>query len=82
MVEQIIEQQVWNESFNACADDHPTRREYYTQECHKIGLPTPLFDEESNNEYKIVSNQKLKDRLNYEFTQSLNSLWKALIQHY
>jgi nucleoside-diphosphate-sugar epimerase/GNAT superfamily N-acetyltransferase len=71
IIEQIIQQQAWNQTFNACADDHPTRREYYSQESHKLGYPTPLFDEDSNNEYKIICNQKLKDRLNYKYIYSV-----------
>lgn len=63
----IIEQDVWGEVFNGCADRHPTRKEYYIREAERIGLKPPSFKEQSKIRYKIVSNQKLKQVLDYEF---------------
>lgn len=67
IIENIIQQNIWGETYNACTDTHPTRRDYYTQESLKLGYSIPQFDEESQTQYKIVSNQKLKDVLNYRF---------------
>lgn len=65
IIDQIIVQGAWGETFNACADTHPTRRDFYTQQVLKLGRPVPEFDEDSANEYKIVSNTKIKARLGY-----------------
>lgn len=70
IIEQIISKNVWGEVFNACSDSHPKRRDFYTNENHKLGRKTPLFDENSINEYKIVSSEKLKILLNYRFKYS------------
>lgn len=67
IINQIIMQGVWGETFNCCADTHPTKREFYTQAAKFIGLPAPRFDDSSSNSFKIISNAKVKDRLNYTF---------------
>jgi hypothetical protein len=67
LIEKIIPLNIWGDTFTACTDSHPTRREYYTQESLKLSYTVPKFDEKSKNEYKIISNQKLKEALNYQF---------------
>lgn len=67
IIEQIIKKNIWNETFNACTDSHPTRREFYLKETKKVGQKAPTFNENSLNEYKIVSNTKLKTMLNFRF---------------
>ena len=63
---EVIEQSCWGHTLNACADAHPTRREFYTQEVLKVGKPSPEFDESKPSRFKIVSNKKLKQMLDYE----------------
>ena len=67
IIEQIIIKNTWNTVLNACSDDHPTRREFYLKEVKKLVKSTILFNEESENNYKLVNSQKLKNLLNYEF---------------
>lgn len=67
VIEQIILKNVWNETLNACADDHPTRREFYLNETKKIGLSSIVFNGNSRSEYKIISSEKLKRLLDYSF---------------
>jgi len=67
IIEQIIIQNCWNEVFNACADTHPTRRDFYNKSFLDIGLNQPFFNENDSKENKIVSNKKLKKILNFEF---------------
>lgn len=67
IIEQVIEKDIWDETLNACADSHPSRRAYYTKEILKEGRSSPIFNEDSQNEYKIISNQKLKQVLSFEF---------------
>ncbi len=64
---EIIRNNIWNETLNACSDNHPTRKEYYSVEAKKHGISLPDFDDQDNAEYKIISNRKLKKLLNYEF---------------
>jgi nucleoside-diphosphate-sugar epimerase len=67
ILSQIIEQKVWGEIFNACAGSHPTKREFYGQAKQCLGEPLPNFVMSNKLEFKIVSNQKVKRVLNYEF---------------
>lgn len=67
VIYEIIRQNIWNEVFNVCADEHPTRKDFYTGQALKQGFKKPEFLEEEGIILKIVSNQKLKERLDYEF---------------
>lgn len=64
---EIIRQEKWNDTFNVCADQHPTRREFYTYAAQTQGLPLPHFLPNSAHGGKWVSNDKLKHLLNFEF---------------
>jgi nucleoside-diphosphate-sugar epimerase len=63
----IIGQQVWDEVFNACADEHPSRETFYTQASLALSLEPPQFLPNDSNPYKIVSSKKVKQRLGYTF---------------
>lgn len=67
IIENIIAKNCWNETLNACTDSHPKRKEFYTKEVLKLRNEAPPINENSLNEFKIVSNNKLKQILNYEF---------------
>ena len=65
---EIVRQGIWGEIFNACADQHPSRQELYTLAAKRMDLPSPIFAaEDGPGPYKIVSNQKICQRLNYQF---------------
>lgn len=64
---KIIKNNIWGETLNACADFHPTRKQYYTEQAELIGLAPPAFNESEACNYKIVSTKKLKKLLNYKF---------------
>ncbi len=67
IIYELIRNNIWGETFNACADFHPTRKQYYTQQAELIGLTPPTFSKSEAYNYKIVSNKKLKRLLNYKF---------------
>lgn len=67
IISKIIEQEVWGEVFNCCADTHPTKREFYTHAAKSIGRPAPEFANSDAKSFKIISNQKVKQILNYNF---------------
>jgi nucleoside-diphosphate-sugar epimerase len=69
IISEIIKQEKWGEIFNACADEHPSRKVFYQAAARNLGLPEPEFVNASE-EYqtgKWISNQKLKAALNYTF---------------
>jgi len=67
LIQSIVEQSVWGEIINGCADKHPTRKEYYTLAAKKLGLIPPEFIKEETYNFKIVSNIKSKKLLNYSY---------------
>ncbi|WP_196893844.1 Rossmann-fold NAD(P)-binding domain-containing protein [Aureivirga marina] len=75
LINQIIEKEFWNQIVNGCADKHPTRKEFYTKAAEKLHLPPPTFSKE-NGSFKIVSNKKSKEELNYlyQFSNPLDCL--------
>ncbi len=67
IIEAIINQDKWNEVFNAAAPFHPTRAEYYTQKASEMNLPLPKFSSEKSNIKKVISSEKIENSLNYRF---------------
>jgi nucleoside-diphosphate-sugar epimerase len=67
IINEIIEQNVWEETFNACSDNHPTKREFYSHARQLLGLAPPEFIATEKQEYKIINNMKVKQTLNYAF---------------
>jgi nucleoside-diphosphate-sugar epimerase len=58
----------WGEIYNGCADEHPSRRLFYTAAAQKLNLPVPQFSPATQDDgYKIISNQKVKAELSYRF---------------
>jgi|TARA_A100000171_G_C2140055_1_gene154391 nucleoside-diphosphate-sugar epimerase len=67
ILREIVEQQIWDEIFNCCADTHPGKREFYTRAANLIDNTPPEFGESNASVGKIISNHKVKQLLNYEF---------------
>jgi nucleoside-diphosphate-sugar epimerase len=66
IIQEIINQQAWGETFNACCPVHPTRQEFYERASEVSGIPTPDFSDEKVS-FKLVDSSKLIHFLNYEF---------------
>jgi nucleoside-diphosphate-sugar epimerase len=60
---QIIEQSVWGVTFNACSDTHPLKKDFYPIAAKAIGLDIPKVELETENDFKIIDNQKIKKQL-------------------
>jgi len=68
IISEIIKQEKWGEIYNACCDEHPSRKEFYTLAAQKSGFAIPEFvDDESSKQYKIIDSSKLKKELAYTF---------------
>ena len=68
IIDAIIQQQSWEEVYNGCADFHPAKREFYGHWAAQLGLPEPKsLDDDTPQDWKIVSNQKVQQRLAYQF---------------
>ena len=67
IIHNIIAQDCWNITLNACSNHHPTRREFYTNAKQSLGLEVPSFIETDKPLFKIISSKKLQEVLSYEF---------------
>ncbi|WP_026775152.1 NAD(P)-binding domain-containing protein [Polaribacter sp. Hel_I_88] len=67
IIQEIIAQDCWNRTFNACSNHHPTRREFYTLAKLSHDFEAPEFEENENYEWKIISSKKIQDVLGYTF---------------
>lgn len=67
IIHEIIKQNSKNTIYNAVTDGHPSRKKYYTSAAAHYGLKAPGFLRDSKSDYRIVSNEKLKKELDYQF---------------
>lgn len=67
IIDAILKQSAWYQTFNGCADTHPTKRQFYTHMASLANMPVPEFADYDSLSYKIVSNQKIKTQLHYHF---------------
>ena len=67
IIHEIINQNCWNETFNACTNHHPTRRDFYINARESKGFETPIFKDEEVYQWKIISSDKLQRVLDYTF---------------
>jgi nucleoside-diphosphate-sugar epimerase len=71
IIEKIIDQAKWQETFNAVAPFHPTREEYYTQKAQELQLVPPQFSPTKASDKKIISSEKIKNILQYSYQLEL-----------
>jgi len=67
IIQEVIRQDVRGEILNACSDEHPLKKDLYVQAAREMGVEPPKFRQQQSSGGKIVSNRKLKERLNYHF---------------
>jgi nucleoside-diphosphate-sugar epimerase len=65
----IIQNNSWNETFNAVTPFHPSRSTYYTQKAMDLNLVIPKFNHENTSTGKTILSDKILTILNYTFTK-------------
>jgi nucleoside-diphosphate-sugar epimerase len=58
---------VWNQTFNAVAPFHPTRKAYYNQKALELDLPLPMFSDDANSYGKTILSNLVESELQYTF---------------
>ncbi len=66
IISQVVAQEVWGAVFNACADQHPAKKDFYPLAAQAFGWEAPQFGEEQEA-FKIVNSSQLKKQLGYRF---------------
>lgn len=64
---QIIQQGISEGVFNLCCDEHPLKKDLYTQAAKRQKIELPEFSCDNTPQIKIVRNDKIKKALNYQF---------------
>jgi nucleoside-diphosphate-sugar epimerase len=67
IIKKIITDNVTGDVFNGVSDGHPPRNMFYPAIANTLGLEPPTFKKDENKKYKIVSNRKVKQVLQYKF---------------
>jgi nucleoside-diphosphate-sugar epimerase len=69
LIERCLELRTGDLILNGCSDEHPARAELYPKACRLLNLDPPSFapDDTPANQYKTISNQAAKQRLDYTF---------------
>lgn len=68
VIETIIDNEIWNETFNIVSPIHPTRKEIYLKNCVELGFEMPEFVTPLEVQpFKIISPKKWIERSKYSF---------------
>ena len=69
IIAEIIRQNLWGETLNACCPEHPLKKDFYGKAARISGLPEPMV-EEIPKPSKKVDSSKLFRMLSYQFKYS------------
>jgi NAD dependent epimerase/dehydratase family enzyme len=61
MIAWVINQGLWNQTFNGVAPEHPLRREVYQHNASVLGIPLPASFQEATDEEvgRLISSEKI-----------------------
>lgn len=68
---KLIELKKDNSVWNVVYPEHPGKENYYSGIATEKGLPAPEFDHSEKSKGKIISSEKIKKRLNFDFSRSI-----------
>ena len=71
IIEAVITKNIWAETFNAAMPYHPSKKEYYTLKAIEFGLQPPQFAGNEGGEGKIITAEKVMEKLDYGFGKQL-----------
>lgn len=67
IIKALLQQNYWGEVFNACSNEHPTRRDFYQQALEHISNIEAIFVQREGFLSKKISNDKIIQFLDYRF---------------
>lgn len=73
IIKAIIENAWWNETFNGVYPLHSSKKEYYTTECIKKGLPIPSYEGGNSQGGKCIQSHNLLHEKSFRFKTSIIS---------
>lgn len=70
IIETIIRNGVWNETYNACYPEHPSRERYYARKAAEYNVAPPIISA-AESSGKTISSHKLVHDLSYTFSKPI-----------
>lgn len=67
IISLLLKNDFWNNVVNGVMPEHPTRKEFYTKAAELGGFEIPIFDDDQNNEFKIINSRFIGHVLPYSF---------------
>jgi nucleoside-diphosphate-sugar epimerase len=67
IIEAIIKQEKWGETYNICSPLHPLKKDFYKELAERFNYEQPEFINSGLQPFKIVNTDKLNTELNYTF---------------
>lgn len=67
LLSTIVREHAWGHTFNACAQAHPVRSEFYPKAARRLGLQPPIFRADDALGGKIIDSTLVRQTLNYTF---------------
>ncbi|WP_125077647.1 SDR family oxidoreductase [Rufibacter latericius] len=64
---EIIRQEKWGMTFNACAPEHPSREDFYTKAALQLEMTPPSFALQQELQFKKINSDLLQRELRYTF---------------
>lgn len=68
IITEIVEKKKRNIVYNLVSDGHPPRKEFYESAAKYYKLDPPTFNHDFGSNYKVVSNDRIRQDLNYSFS--------------
>ena len=74
IINHVIENELWGETYNACSPEHPKRKEFYEVAAKLGDYAIPQFSE-TKNAFKIINSDKLiKTGYEFQFKNPIEAL--------
>lgn len=67
IIKAVIENKAWKQTFNGCADTHPSKLAFYRHASALLNAPEPKIQDSTSGCNKTIDNQKVKSKLSYQF---------------
>ncbi len=67
IIEAIIEQEKWGQTYNICSPLHPLKKDFYKELAERFGYEQPEFIPAEKQHFKIINTEKLTSELKYSF---------------
>ncbi|MGX8942140.1 SDR family oxidoreductase [Symbiopectobacterium sp. Eva_TO] len=66
-IELLLQLPAGGHRYNLCAPQHPSKRAFYIEQAHRLGVVPPQFNAESEQSGRIIDGQRICRELGFEY---------------